>query len=240
MFWQFCGQYNVSWNDKGGDKYLSWKSFHISGFTLTAFTFCTFDADVCLLCINTLSCILRIRRFSISVGDGHVFQLPLFGFDYLLGRTTDFDQVSRSPTQLFSPVIPGPKTAKPLTLKWIVSSPSTITASPTPAAPSLVTRSPGVSPKLTGMGTWRGHSGDSVMPLAPWKVAHIIFVVERIKLHLSYHRYFITEKASMTFHCNPTPKSPGETETTSSGTPIAQTDCKVFVVWCEQILFSPL
>ena len=183
-----------------------------------------------MLRINTLSCILRIRRFSIFVGDGHVFQLPLFGFDHLLGRTTDFDQVSRSPTQLFSPVIPGPKTAKPLTLKWIVSSPSTITASPTPAAPSLVTRSPGVSPKLTGMGTWRGHSGDSVMPLAPWKVAHIIFVVERIKLHLSYHRYFITEKASMTFHCNPTPKSPGETETTSSGTPIAQTDCKVFVV----------
>ena len=42
----------------------------------------------------------------------------------------------------------------------------------------------------------------------------------------------------MTFHCNPTPKSPGETETTSSGTPIAQTDCKVFVVWCKQILFS--
>ena len=66
VFWQFCGQYNVSWNDKGGDKYLSWKSFHISGFTLTAFTF---DTDVCLLCINTLSCILRIRRLLISVGD---------------------------------------------------------------------------------------------------------------------------------------------------------------------------
>ena len=177
VFWQFCGQYNVSWNDKGGDKYLSWKSFHISGFTLTAFTFYTFDTDVCLSCINTLLCILRIRRFSISVGDGHVFQLPLFGFDHLLGRTTDFWLwVSRSPTQLFSPVIPGPQTAKPL-LVIIVSSPSTIKASPTPAAPSLVPRQitshnsqfPGVPPKR-GKGTW--WSGDAVMPpLAPWTVA---------------------------------------------------------------------
>ena len=42
----------------------------------------------------------------------------------------------------------------------------------------------------------------------------------------------------MTLEFNPTPKTAGETETTSSGTPIAQTDCKVFVVWCKQILFS--
>ena len=190
VFWQFCGQYNVSWNDKGSDKYLSWKSFHISGFTLTAFTFCTFDADVCL-CINTLSCILRIRRFLISLGDGHVFQLPLFGFDYLLGRTTDFWLwVSRSPTQLFSPVIiPGPQTAKPLlvtgghwwSLMIIVSSPSTIKASPTPAASSCLTHRtrPGVPPKRAlagGKGMWG--SGDAVMPpLATWTVAAYNFLL---------------------------------------------------------------
>ena len=42
------------------------------------------------------------------------------------------------------------------------------------------------------------------MPLAPCTV-EAIFFVERIKPHLSYHRYFITEKASLSLQCNPNP-----------------------------------